>query len=197
MLVAEIESRAAPLEDKTDDPLRYRVRSSSGFLAPEESFLSRLKLDSETVLSLHVTHEHLAEQLESLLRQAADIRKALGKGPDTPVLVAFEYRSHPNESIVTKPQHLVVSRRSYMGAQWSFFRNLTNESNPSPEDTLSWKEDHEIYNEQYPDIVLHIAGGIATGICHYIGRYGFYEGGGDSNPYRVDPALLHRVLSGK
>lgn len=41
----EIERRASPLEDKTDDPLTWRCRSSSGFLAPGESLKELLLAD--------------------------------------------------------------------------------------------------------------------------------------------------------
>lgn len=142
-----------------------------------------------------MTHEHLAAQLERLLQEAAQVKKSLGKGPDAPVWVDFLYTPHRDETIVAETQRILVSHRSFMGAQWSFFRNLNVNDNPSPEDTLSWKEDHEVSNEKLPNCLLHIAGGVGTGICHYIGKYGFYEGGFE-NPYRISPVVLHSVLSG-
>jgi hypothetical protein len=187
------------LLDNSQDKERSRVRSSSGFLDIGESFLGRLAIDSQNVLKLGVTHEHLALQLESVLKQAYEERKKLGLGPDAKVYIPFIYQVHPNESSqghkTNSPQQLCVSHRSFMGSQWSFFRNLESIM-PTEEDTICWKEDHEIFNLAFPSIILTISGGIGTGICHFILKYGFYEGG-KTNIYRVDPCILHWVLSGK
>ena len=37
---------------------------------------------------------------------------------------------------------------------------------------------------------------IGEGVVDYIEQYGFYEGGGESNPYRVDPLKLVAILTG-
>jgi hypothetical protein len=141
----------------------------------------------------------MAQELERVLSEAIKERKRVGAGPDRPVSIDFEYQPHSNEPQSVKSQvklqHLSVGRRSYMGSQWSFFRNLSPDHSPTTEDTISWKEDHEVTNHAFPQIIITVAGGIGTGICHYISKYGFYEGG-KSNPYRVDPAILHWVLTG-
>lgn len=169
------------------------MRSSGGFLAPGESFLDRLAEDDEKVAQLGVTHHFLATQLNSALVQSVNERRKIGLGPDPKV--SFDFRCQPllDESI---PQLLTVTHRSFAGAQWSFFRNLKRgEGDETAEDTITWKEDHEIWNEAFPFVVLKLAGGIGTGIVHYISKHGFYEGG-NTNPYRVDPAVLHWVLTG-
>lgn len=38
---------------------------------------------------------------------------------------------------------------------------------------------------------------VASGVIDYIEDFGFYEGGGEQNKYRVDPAKLHSILTGK
>jgi hypothetical protein len=60
---------------------------------------------------------------------------------------------------VGRPQKLTVSHYSYLGAQWSLFYNLSNNSptqsllessnsqvNPSA-DNITWKEDYTILND--------------------------------------------------
>ena len=191
----EIEDRSKPLEDNSADRERYRVRSSVGFLDPGESLLVRLAVDTDTVNSLGTTHQTLATQLESLLKQSEDERKKLAIGPDPAVGVLFKYDPHPMEKIDPKQQHIHVSHRSFAGSQWSFFRNLDPAAEQNLENTVSWKEDHEIWNEAFSSIVLTISGGIGTGICHFISKHGFYEGG-KTNGYRVPPAVLHWILTG-
>jgi len=193
--VEEIEDRANPLVDSSEDRDRYRVRSSVGFLDPGESLIARLTADSHVVRLVGTTHHNLASQLESLLRQSQSEREKMWIGPDPEVCFEFTYQAHSQEKIVPKPQLLHVSHRSFAGSQWSFFRNLAPTAEPNFENTVSWKEDHEIWNDAFPSIVLTIAGGIGTGICHFISKHGFYEGGA-SNPYRVAPAVLHWVLTG-
>lgn len=174
------------------------MRSSGGFLAAGESFLSRLASDELIVKQIGASHIHLSSELERVLKESQKERAKFGAGPDVPISFDFTYQPHRDESssnqLMFKSQRLSVSRRSFMGSQWSFFRNL-NSKTPSEEDTLSWNVDHELWNESFPHIVIKIAGGVGTGICHYIAKYGFYEGG-KSNPYRVDPAVLHWVMTG-
>lgn len=191
----EIESRSLPLIDNASDKERYRVRSSGGFLDIGESFLSRLAEDDKKVKEIGVTHAHLGRQLELVLQQSREVRNKFGIGPDPKVKVDFCYQTLSSEVTQASPQILEVSHRSFAGAQWSFFRNLDPEAKESDEDRLSWQEDHEICNIGFPSIVLKIAGGIGTGIAHYISKHGFYEGG-KANFYRVDPAVLHWVLTG-
>jgi hypothetical protein len=127
--------------------------------------------------------------------EATQWRKANRKGPDALATVTYRYHPCEEEKINIEEQNIMVAHRSFAGAQWSFFRNLNRGGPETEEDTISWKEDHEIYNSAFPHIKLTIAGGVGTGICHYIDKHGFYEGG-KTNPYRVDPALLHFVLTG-
>lgn len=139
----------------------------------------------------------MSGELERVLRLSSQLRAQLHKGPDGPIEFNFEYVPYKTESLVLpKAQKLVISHRSYAGAQSSLFKNL--ERNPldaSEEDILSWKEDYELLNTRFPVVELHVAGGVGTGICHYISHFGFYEGG-SVNPYRIDPFVLHMVLSG-
>lgn len=139
----------------------------------------------------------MASQLALALTQSVEERHKIGLGPDPKVSFDFDYQWTSAEPGRVAPQRITVTHRSYAGAQWSFFRNLEHEGElETEEDRLSWKEDHELWNERFPWVVLKIAGGIGTGIIHYIGKHGFYEGG-KTNPYRIDPAVLHWVLSGK
>lgn len=42
-----------------------------------------------------------------------------------------------------------------------------------------------------------LVGGLRGGIINYIENFGFYEGGGSQNPYRVDPDKLYTLLTGQ
>lgn len=168
-------------------------------MAAGESFLSRLASDELFIKQLGVSHLHLASELERVLKESQKERAKFGAGPDVPISFDFTYQPYRDEPSTSrsriKSQRLSVSRRSFMGSQWSFFRNLNSKNEPTEEDALSWNVDHELWNEAFPHIIIKIAGGVGTGICHYIAKYGFYEGG-KSNPYRVDPAVLHWVMTG-
>lgn len=156
--------------------------------------MDRLASDEVKVAQIGVTHQHLAQQLEKVLVQSVNERRKFGVGPDPKISIDFCYQPHVGEIATFKTQVLSITHRSFAGAQWSFFKNLEHEEE-TEEDRISWKEDHEIWNEAFPSVVLKVAGGIGSGIVHYIGKYGFYEGG-ESNPYRVDPSVLHWVLTG-
>ena len=70
--VAEIERRAEPLEDKTQDKECWRARSSFGFLqkSADKSLVRRLLLDNYVVNAvLKTTHIAIAQSLRRLLQQ--------------------------------------------------------------------------------------------------------------------------------
>ena len=67
--VAELERRARALDDKTQDPEGWRMRSSSsGFLGQDESLLQVLEEDARLVASLGTSCEHLAQLVEEGVR---------------------------------------------------------------------------------------------------------------------------------
>ncbi|ELR18185.1 uncharacterized protein ACA1_369170 [Acanthamoeba castellanii str. Neff] len=80
-----------------------------------------------------------------------------------------------------------VTRTFYMGEQFSLFFNPERHNSP---DNQTWVEN------VHSGLSLCVGGDMEKGLVTYIHHYGFYEGGGASNAYRIDPALLVALLTG-
>jgi hypothetical protein len=59
----------------------------------------------------------------------------------------------------------------------------------------TWNEEYIIKNLK-SELEIKVAGTEKNGIIDYIDRFGFFEGGGVNNVYRIDPFILHAILSG-
>lgn len=97
--VAEIERRAEPLEDKTQDKECWRARSSFGFLqkSADKSLVRRLLLDNYVVNAvLKTTHIAIAQCLRRLLQQTEQTRMENHLGPMTPITIDFTPIEIPN-----------------------------------------------------------------------------------------------------
>lgn len=84
---------------------------------------------------------------------------------------------------LSSPQLKIVFNQS-RGYQEDLFQNNT------PEDVFHWDSEWSITNQLTGKSVL-----VTHGVIEYIKKYGFYEGGGDTNPYRIDPKKLIEILT--
>lgn len=174
--IEEIERRARPG--------RY---AASGFIGAQESFKEVLKKDWDTVEKLNVTHAELALHLNNIITIA---RRAENSAKD-PVI---EYRTKDlegNTIFSEAPQVLEVSLAMTKGYQYDIFG--PDEDDKREVDTPdNWSEEYTITNKSNGVKVP-----INSGVLSYIREFGFYEGGGDANKYRVDPVKVMAILTGK
>jgi len=182
--LAEIDRRAQPLKDKTQDKEFWRCRSFNGFLDEGQSIKDCLLCDWNLVTRLGTTHLCLVNHLKAIIGKYNTIRVSTKRGPDA--VIKFTYTAIDLSGLI---QNLTVSHRFYLGDQWTLFYN------PSLPENDKWKEEFKITNESV-NISILIGGGLNVGIIQYIEDYGFYEGG-INNEYRIDPEVLITVLTGR
>ncbi|KAL6072390.1 TFIIS central domain-containing protein [Balamuthia mandrillaris] len=120
-----------------------------------------------------------------------------------------------------QPQPLRVTKDFFLGYQYSLFYNnnkreaaqaksSTNKKEKTKKDKPDTKDEEEADDEaqwkwcvEYKfknlnnGLKVCIGGDATAGVVRYIQNYGFYEGGGPSNAYRVDPSVLVAVLTGQ
>jgi len=184
--IQEIERRAQPLLDKTQDAKCWKCRSFNGFLNNNQTFKECLIQDWETVYALGTTHVILANHLRAILSQAEEIRRNTKRGPDYTIQIKYSAK----DIVGAKEQVLRISHRFYTGEQWSLFYN-----EQSSEEIEKWREDYYISNDAM-GLSITLGGGLKGGIIFYIENYGFYEGG-TNNEYRIEPDKLVALLTGK
>lgn len=160
--------------------VQHRARpgglSYSGFLSESEHLLSVLEKDWKTVENhLLTTHLRLSEDLSHLLK-------------------LFDYNSPgvPQKVRVVNTNKDVIQILGTVLSFRGFQKDLLHPSNYS----LAWNTDIVVENRAV-DVRLRIAGDYEVGLVRYIADFGFYEGGGDENIYRVDPCKLYLLLYGK
>jgi hypothetical protein len=188
--IEEIERRAKPLVDKTEDPLTWRCRSSCGFLGEHESFKDNLLTSFAQLQSLGTSNEELVFHLKAIIRRAEERRSDLKVGPSAPISIT--YSPYPlNGANEFDCHEYVVEKILFMGSQQSLFYN------PERKDAewSEWKNDYKITNVK-SNVSLNIAGNADCGIISYIEKYGFYEGG-NSNDYKLTPRSIVSVLLGQ
>jgi hypothetical protein len=172
--IETIERRARPCTSAggilTED--HVEGESYTGFLGKEESLKDVLLQDWQTVRNLGLTHIQIADHLEYLMNQAKQ-----SKG----WRVELTYTIPGYER-----QNLRVVYVQTKGIQSDIFR-------PEGEEGAPWGDECIILNQNTGDRITHCA----SGTIRYIRDYGFYEGGGDTNPFRLDPLKLISVLTGK
>ncbi|KAH3767851.1 hypothetical protein Pelo_375 [Pelomyxa schiedti] len=205
--VSEVERRCLALEDRTQDPRTCRARSWIGFLAPGEKLSSCLHADYVFCASvLRNTHRGLSSCLRRLLREAEAVRASQSKG----VMADIELTFTASEiSHTAKPQNLQLIHRMYAGDQlppyYSGSDGGTSTPHTSPSSVASlesdvncgWSDEYVIKSITLPPLEILVAGNWRCGSVSMIERYGFYQGGSGTNPYRIDPALLFSVLTGQ
>jgi hypothetical protein len=187
LTIEEIERRAAPLPDKTQDS-SWKCRSYEGFIGHGESFKELIKRDWQTVEQLRTTHQEIANNLKRLIDLVEETRNNENYGPMRAVTLQF-LPSFANYNV--EPQTLVVEHFIYNGYQQSLFYNENESSNLN----TMWNEDYLITNEAL-SLSIKIAGNTSQGIIKYIENFGFYEGGAPGNTYRIEPPLLLFTLTG-
>lgn len=202
--IAEIERRARP-----------GVYATTGFLGPEESLKEVMKADWQTVQHLGTTHRELAHQIKSLWEKSplTLYQNNLEKNPIR-ATETISFKLAALVSIITlsaaivftnlfvllwglalavplavlalrKTQILFIFQVAHRGTQQDIFEK-------------EGRMYENVWNSQLTVVNLlnfeRVT--IGRGVIDYIEKYGFYEGGGEQNSYRVDPARLVSILSG-
>eukprot|EP00727_Mastigamoeba_balamuthi_P000942 m51a1_g10845 hypothetical protein (307) ;mRNA; r:33895-34815 len=203
--VAEIERRARPLPSRLDDAATWRCRSASGFLGPDESLRHVIAADWRTVAdALGTTHTAIGEALAWAIDAAKRDRAERGVGPCAESRVTlpknlqiFGARRNLLPDWGSRPAAPAVVVRSsfFAGSQRSPFWNDSLAAGEGLND--EWAEEHTLSNEQLGGASVVVAGSSTAGVARWIADLGFYEGGGHTNPYRVDPELLVAVLTSR
>lgn len=179
LTIEQIEARARP-----------GAFSQSGFIGKDESFIEILKKDWETVESLKVTHEMLAEKLKEIINCAQRYKSPYHNHANPE---AFEFHSEDLKDFLTEdgPQMVEVYLNYTRGQQDDLFEPIdpAQREVDTPE---GWNEEIVVKN---PSNGIELR--LNSGILSYIREFGFYEGGGDENPYRVDPRKIMSVLTGR
>ena len=190
--IEEIEARARPG--------KY---SQAGFIGEKESFKEVLRKDWETVEKFHVTHAELTAHLKNIISIALRAEKSLSIArraeksskkiyDEDPYII--EYRTHDltgNTIQSERPQNLKVWLNGTKGCQRDLFQPK-EDSQRNVDTRETWSDEHTVENPTN-GVVLHLN----SGILNYIYNFGFYEGGGDQNRYRVDPLKILALLTGK
>lgn len=210
--VEEIEKRCEPLEDRSKSS-DWKNRSSEGFLGRGEKLLPLIYSDSRDITTLLGAPgaAAIASSLRRIIGDATEIRKSRGLSAWCPVVIGPWRLSHSSP-----PQSITVESMRFNAPQVSPFcpvRGSVSGINPSPDfgetglitaeteeerrfammagGPDGWDVDHVITNNE-----VGVSITVAEGVIGFIGEIGFFEGGGDLNPYRVDPVLLSAVLGG-
>jgi len=207
-----IEARCQPLKDKREDENEWRFRSFNGFLRSGETLAQVIQADADTVSQLSLTHATIAALIRRAISQAKQPSEVF-------VERNFTY-SPPSDGLFTStgikqtfpPQPLKVTRTWYCGDQYSVFYNMEKNNNNNhsqfPGDDAAddddddsvfcnqkWNVEYSIMN-QNNQLEIKVGGDEQSGVVTYIEKFGFYEGGGVQNPYRLDPHLILAVLTG-
>lgn len=174
--IEEIERRARPGED-----------ADTGFLGRDDNLREVLKADRRLEFQLGKTHRWYAKHLKRITWLAQLV------GQTGREISEMRYLGQP-------------LRVTYMGTHGSQV-SILNNPDAAPQNPDNWGWRHDLYITNLNNGLHVLVGGnvrgdkeadlIAYGLTGYIERYGFYEGGGRKNPYRVDPAVLDAILTGK
>ncbi len=169
--IAEIEKRARPGAD-----------AQSGFLGRDEKLKDVLKADTSAMFNLGVTNEELGEELIKIIEKE---KKAGAMLREVTINHTFKGRL----------QHIRVKGFETKGLQFSIFANKDTGDNNNPLNR-PWDTHFEISNP-VNGVKILVGGDEKSGVPVYIRDIGFFEGGEKTNPWRVDPAALYSILSGR
>ena len=198
--------------------------SGTGFLNRTENLKDVLQQDWKTVDAIGTSHIELANHLEAIWNAAPDCssnlfdffgiripepeflhhaepflynpnqleNNTIGKGSGTQLLLGCKIHSAGfQEDIFVNRKKLdkLMQERFEKEGDWDYAFS-----------DAGWGSDLEVRNP-INDVKLTIGafGKIkgSNGVIDYIKKYGFYEGGGSANPWRIDPAKLVALLTGK
>lgn len=174
--IEEIEKRARPAihPNGPNKTVENEGWSYSGFLGMDESFKDVLLADWKSVQALGWTHAELASHLDA-------IQQRLEQDCDTGQELHFTYEYSKNGQVVLELTGVYVPTR---GRQEDIFKPAGA--------SYGWSRGFHLMNPSNGAKVQWGKGQVA-----YIRKYGFYEGGGKGNEYRVDPVTLIALLTGK
>ena len=141
-----------------------------------------IEKDRISLEKLGISHQQLAFHLGEVVELAKE------KGGANFENIEVAYRVSPE----LPEQTLLVQRRWFCGYQYSFFWN--EELDEGVGDNTKWNTDYIITNKG-TNLSLTIAGDKSGGVLQFIEKYGFFEGGGAENEYRVEPALAVFILA--
>lgn len=223
--IAEIEKRARPARRGDGKSLNNGGISDSGFLGANESFKEVIKADWETVYSMDTTHIELATHIKAIWDKEHIHVKAIWDKEyiyENPHYIIYNhslkgYNISYRDTIAFKPCILCFGVTVIAAAiltPWALIGLIpttlltilvkkkaqilyvTAESHKGCQENLflgkkSWNELIKITNIHNGEAIT-----IGEGVIDYIAEYGFYEGGGDQNKYRVNPKRLVTILTG-
>jgi hypothetical protein len=197
--IPEIEKRCRPAAEGT-----WYLGSTFGFMGPEpEALKEDLKADHLTVIKLDTSHEALAFHLREIYQRGRKAMDEKAKTMTNPgkIVVDIDYDASNSGAAIpgislsgARPVRLRFEYTLTRGMQESPFRNFDHGDRKVPDD-LGWPDDFVITNLEN-GLRVHVGGNNVAGIIGLIERHGFYEGGGNKNPYRVDPMVLYAILTG-
>ena len=162
-------------------------------MSPGEDFKSVLRSDWKIVTTLSATHGELAAHVRCII-EFAEAAKISYEGQ-----IEYDATKCHNRmsSRQQKPQPLKITKTFYMGDQFSLFYNFEKDrKGEQPKENQKWNVEYRIENLNNGVWIL-IGGTSTSGVITYIEEYGFYEGGGVNNEYRVDPFSLYAVITGE
>lgn len=167
-------------------------RAKTNFLGKDESFKEVLKKDWDTTEKLKVTHLELAAHLKNII----DIAKKQ-EGDAREIAVLYRPNDLESNTIYASPQELEVVLEYTKGLQEDIFGHPEiphdfDEAKKEVKTPRFWNEEFTITNKSV-GMTLYVN----SGVLSYIKEFGFYEGGGENNQYRVDPVKVMALLTGK
>ncbi len=191
--IQKIEERARP------GPGCY---SQSGFLGKDESLIEVLQQDWDTVEKLGTSHVELAAHLRNILDLAKTF--SLNRTQRTyPLQVEYDPQSLKGNTLPPGIQIFFVCLLSSRGYQYDIFsktggahefRQCYSKEDGSEQEVsvpFKWGDEPGIVNAKEVEVTL------PEGSLGYIEEFGFYQGGGNSNTYRIPPEKIYALLTGK
>lgn len=215
--IAEIEKRSSPALNGDGKLLNNGGISYSGFLGANESFKEVIKTDWKTVYSMGTTHIELATHIKAIWdkehipgnwnKPRYIIYNHSFKGSNVRYRDTIAFKPCILGSVVTTVAAVMLTPWALMGLIPTTLLTIlvmkkaqilcvTAESHKGCQEDLflskkGWNEQIKIANIHNNESMT-----IGKGVIDYIAEYGFYEGGGDQNEYRVDPKRLVTILTG-
>ncbi|KAL6057765.1 hypothetical protein QOT17_015269 [Balamuthia mandrillaris] len=177
--------------------------------------------------SLHTTHLELAYHIKALILASENVKHTAELLYDLPKSYKAALQRYSTSSpklmppkksslrqLRGQPQPLRVTKDFFLGYQYSLVKqhkqrtrikkkkakkekpDTKDEEEADDEAQWKWCVEYKFKNLNN-GLKVRIGGDATAGVVRYIQNYGFYEGGGPSNAYRVDPSVLVAVLTGQ
>jgi len=163
---------------KVEDRCRPGSWSAGGFLSHKDKLLEVVERDSETLARLGITHDQVADRLESICGQAWRIESVLYSRGEHP-----EHHKNLTRPWIYVERKFGVRDTAWMGLQTCPFKTRTEEcGNTSRASVDVHLKNRDLGNERidFPGLIIHL-----------IRDHHFFEG---NTHYRLDPEEAVRVL---